>query len=205
VACCPDTMKTTSAALGFRLHTGWAAVVAWAGPPREPRLLDRRRIELLDPHDEGGRFVYHRAQELPRARAETLIAKTRANAEAHARAALREVLAAVSAQGLAAETAVVAVGASRLPDDLDKILASHTLVHSAEGALYRGAVVAAAEARGLKVHEVPAKELEARAASALGVAPAKIPARLAATGKLVGRPWSADQKEATLLAWIALG
>ena len=42
----------TPVALGFRAHSGWAALVAVAGSPRpacppiEPLVIDRRRIEL---------------------------------------------------------------------------------------------------------------------------------------------------------------
>jgi hypothetical protein len=46
------------AALGFRLHTGWAALVAIAGVPGKFQVLLRRRIELLPRGDSVPRFVY---------------------------------------------------------------------------------------------------------------------------------------------------
>jgi hypothetical protein len=190
-----------SAALGFRLHTGWASAVAWAGPRDEPQLIDRRRIELAG--DEA-RFVYHRAQEAARAKAPALIQRVRESADENARQALKEMIEAVRAAGFEPRAAAVAVGAAAVPDDLDRILASHALVHGAEGALYREAVVRGAEANGLRIARVPARQLQARAATALGIAETAIPARLVETGRRVGRPWAVDQKEATLLAWIAL-
>jgi hypothetical protein len=35
-------------ALGFRVHSGWTAMVAVAGSPASPVVLDRRRIETAD-------------------------------------------------------------------------------------------------------------------------------------------------------------
>jgi hypothetical protein len=51
---------------------------------------------------------------------------------------------------------------------------------------------------------VPANALAGRAAVAAGLTPARLTARLAAMGKASGKPWAADQKQATLAAWIAL-
>jgi len=48
-------------ALGFRVHTGWAALVALAGPRTSPRAIARHRIELVD--DPYMRFCYHHAAE----------------------------------------------------------------------------------------------------------------------------------------------
>jgi hypothetical protein len=79
------------------------------------------------------------------------------------------------------------------------------LVHAAEGELYRRVLVRACEACGIRALPIPAKEIELRAAGALGIAPAGLPARLAALGKHAGRPWARDQKESALAAWIALG
>src|SRR5260370_9420027 len=46
------------AALGFRAHSGWAALVAIAGPSRSPAILERRRIELVDPRDPHAKHPY---------------------------------------------------------------------------------------------------------------------------------------------------
>src|SRR3954464_15627533 len=103
---------TMGAALGFRLHTGWAAVMVWAAGD-EPRLLDRRRIELVD--DRGAAFVYHRAGELPRADAAGHVQRAQHRARTRAAAALREIVDVVSAQGQRITVAAVATGAARVP------------------------------------------------------------------------------------------
>ena len=49
-------------AVGFRAHSGWAAVVSLAGPPASPTVVDRRRIELADAAIEGSKQPYHEAE-----------------------------------------------------------------------------------------------------------------------------------------------
>src|SRR5258706_7613769 len=64
---------STSAALGWKLHTGWAVLVAVAGHPSEIQVLFRRRVELLPPDSSITRFVYHQASELPPRQAKELV------------------------------------------------------------------------------------------------------------------------------------
>lgn len=52
-------MGEAEAALGFRAHSGWAAMVALAGALNAPLVVDRRRLELADPHRTGPMQPYH--------------------------------------------------------------------------------------------------------------------------------------------------
>ena len=54
------------AALGFRAHSGWAALVVVAGDPRAPEVVLRERIEMADPELPGSKQPYHAAEELER-------------------------------------------------------------------------------------------------------------------------------------------
>jgi hypothetical protein len=51
--------KTQTAALGFRIKSGWAAVVLLTDRARSPQLLDVGRIELCDPRLPETRQPYH--------------------------------------------------------------------------------------------------------------------------------------------------
>ena len=51
--------KSQSAALGFRVKSGWAAVVLLTGTARSPQLSDIGRIELCDPQRPETRQPYH--------------------------------------------------------------------------------------------------------------------------------------------------
>src|SRR3954452_9949959 len=125
-----------SATLGFRLHTGWAVLVAVAQERDAIRILHRCRVELLPPG--SGRFVYHEATDLPLADAEKLICSTRHIAETTALANIR------TATGkLKVSRACIATGSAPVSNDLRAVLQSHARIHAAEGALYFSATASA--------------------------------------------------------------
>jgi hypothetical protein len=90
------------------------------------------------------------------------------------------------------------------PRPLEEILQSHTLVHAAEGALFRAVIRGASEDLGLRVVQVPAPELVRRGAKVLGLAKDEVPDFLTQLGRPLGPPWTADHKAATLAAAVAL-
>jgi hypothetical protein len=190
-------------ALGMKSHTGWAAVVALCGPAGSAEVFAKRRIEMATTFDEGA--VYHKSQELPLARADALIRSSEEKFERIAREALAALVAELRTAGCETVASVLVGGAGKALPPLESIVKSHALVHAAEGELYRRVLRRASEACHIPVLEIPAKEIGARAARALGIAPAQLTARLAALGKAAGRPWARDQKDSALAAWVALG
>jgi hypothetical protein len=189
------------AAIGLRPHTGWAALVAVGGAPASPIVLDRRRLELID--DMAARHVYHAARELELPAAEKLVRRAARTACAAADRALGDVAAGLQGSEYTIAAAGIVAQARRLPP-LARIVASHALVHSAEGELYRAALADAAEAVGLDVHLVAAPDVFETAADALGVDGSRLAAQIAAIGRELGPPWRKDQKEATAVALVAL-
>jgi len=93
----------------------------------------------------------------------------------------------------------VVVGEHPVPDDVPvtRILAVHTLMHAAEGQLFRDAVLDAAVARGLVAHGVARRAAERLLAGDLAGAVARI-------GAAAGRPWRKEQKLATVAALVAV-
>jgi hypothetical protein len=87
---------------------------------------------------------------------------------------------------------------------LEKILASHPLLHTAEGELFREALRVASAACGLPLVEVRERELFTRAITELGATHEQIQRHLAAMGKSVGPPWRQDEKFAAVAAWLAI-
>ena len=164
------------AAIGFSVHTGWAAAVALGGP--RARVLARERLVLAD--SDYGRFVYHAARETPAFAAE-MVKESRQVAVKRATRALRDLVAQL------ADHRVIAIAvppARRALPPLEKILASHSLVHSAEGELFRSALVTAAGRARLPVVEAAAAVLPAL--------------------EVTTPPWGKDQRTAAALAWAAL-
>jgi hypothetical protein len=85
---------------------------------------------------------------------------------------------------------------------LADILASHALIHTADGEHYRTALAAAAATCGLGVVRVAARDLARRATEVAGGR--EVDALLKRVGRDVGPPWAADQKNAALLGFIVL-
>jgi hypothetical protein len=188
-----------AAAIGFSVHTGWAASVSVAGPVGAPRIVDRRRIRLADSDDTVRADVYHRAAELSGPAAAKFVRESQVTAARKARAAVQSLR---ESQPLVA--AGILMSAGKLPSDLGAILRSHPFIHSAEGVFYREALATAAEDCGLEVVRIPRRELPDRFASALGTDDAGARERLTAMGRDVGPPWARDQKDAAMAALVAL-
>jgi len=194
----------TRAALGFKLHTGWAVLVAVAGNPSEIQVLLRRRIELLPPDNSIPRFVYHQASEMPLRQASELVKCAREAAQESARLAVRDAVEEMTSQGVRIDVCGVLSGSTVVPNDLAAILRAHPLIHAAEGALFQNAIVWASEGHGLKVVLSREREIWARAAAAWDITEPGVRKNVDALRKALGAPWGADHKNATAIALLAL-
>jgi hypothetical protein len=91
-----------------------------------------------------------------------------------------------------------------LPTELAKVLASHALIHSADGEMYRDVLRDGCAKAGVEVAGFRERDLVASAGQRLELAPEAIQARLTALGKPLGPPWTQDEKLASLAAWLVL-
>jgi len=91
----------------------------------------------------------------------------------------------------------------RLPT-LDKILASHALIHTADGELFRESILYASARCGLRDFRIKERKLLNRAGQVLRVKTGGLMKRVTELGRPFGSPWSQDEKFATLAAWLAL-
>jgi hypothetical protein len=189
------------AAIGFRSHSGWAALVAVAAPSGEPTVLIRRRVVLME---RGPRQPFHAAEDLPLARAEALIRRATDEAAGLAARAIAHVVAELKGAEHDTTAAGLLLASGRALPGLAEILSSHALVHAAEGEIYRDVLRGAIRGRGLRAVEVSERDLDDHAARVLGRPASEITRRVAALGKPLGPPWTQDQKRAALVAWIAL-
>jgi len=193
----------TQAAIGLRTHTGWAAAVAVSGPASSPKVIDRRRVILAESDNELPAAVYHAAQKLPLSTAEKLVKQVTESAHRMARAAIRTMITDLRAKGYEAVASGIILGGGRLPSTLEAILRSHPLVHTAEGELFRQALIGASEECGLTVMPVR-REIYEMGSKELGIRPDTLRDRVARAGRDVGKPWGQDAKESMLAAWLSL-
>ncbi len=191
------------AALGFRVHTGWAVAVVLTGPASAPRVVDRRRFSLVEKTDHDSVFVYHAAAEVDAAAAKRLIGTASEVATRSARRDMTQLLSDLGVAGYLLRAVGLPGGAGLALPALGDILRSHSLIHTAEGALFRQALVDACASHGLPVVALAAKELCQRAARASGLRPDVVKRRVAELGRTLGPPWAADQKEASMAALVA--
>jgi hypothetical protein len=195
---------TVPAALGLRAHSGWAALVAVAGTPRSPAVLIRRRIELVDPAVPGARQPYHAAEgkKLPKAR--EIIRRSTSDANRLARKAFRGAVAELEKSGHRVVGCGLLLASGRPLPPLEAILASHALIHTADGELFRDALAAASEDGGVPVTRVREKELLPRVTGELRISDDELQLGIRELGRSLGPPWTRDEKYASLAAWLAL-
>jgi hypothetical protein len=193
-----------AAALGCRAHTGWAALVVVAGGVAQPEVVFRGRAELGDPAGRVKRNVYHAARALELAAAAGLVDAAERIAAEQAAAALERTVRDAADEGAVVRSCAVVVGTFPRGARLEKIIASHALVHAAEGRLYQDALLQSAESRGLDTIAIPKRSIWEQGESALGVAQDDLRHWIDQLRREVGPPWAQDQKLAALAAWIAL-
>ena len=191
-----------AAALGLRAHSGWAALVAVAGTAGDMTVLDRRRIELGDPGVPGPKQPYHRAEGQPLPKARRIVDGYAEDARRRALESLGQAVAELQDRGFEPSGCALLTAALRPLPDLGAILASHALIHAADGALFRDALALAAGEIGLTLVAIPERELSARAQKILGRPASEIARRIGQAGKALGPPWTQDQKLAALAAWL---
>src|SRR5262249_22826540 len=158
----------------------------------------------LTPRQDAYPHVFHAARELPLADAERFVRKAEDEARVRAREELGSVVETLRAGGHRGLESAIITARESPARSLEETLQSHTLVHAAEGALFRAVIRGASEDLGLRVFQVPAPELVRRAAKLLGLSKDEVPEYLTQLGRPLGPPWTADHKAATLAAALAL-
>jgi len=181
---------TQRAALGFRAHSGWAAVVALCGPPESPKVILRRRLELADHTIAGSMQPYHAAEGMRLKDAEAYLHRCTKATRILAHTAVQDLVSTIAEEGFSLTGARLLLGSGRPVGDLAATLASHPLIHTAEGEFYRDAIRQACAARGVPLVGMPEKGL--------------VTTRAAELGKTIGPPWRADEKLCATAAWLEL-
>lgn len=199
-------MKTAPgiAGVGFCAHSGWAVVVAVAGPLKAPQVVLRKTIIIADPAIPGSKQPYHAAQKLTLKQAETLVRRCAASTNALARRAVRGIVAELRSKGLQPGGACVLLSSGREVGPLAAILASHPRIHTAEGVFFREALRRACRRCRVKVTGIKEREIVAHAAAALRLQARTLRRRAGQMGRTLGPPWRQDEKLAALAAWLVL-
>jgi hypothetical protein len=179
--------------------------VALAGPPASPTVIDRRRIELADPAFEGSKQPYHEAEGRKPKEAERIVGRCTDSSRRLAREAVWAVLDELRrGDHDVAGCGLLLASGRPIPGNLHAILASHALIHAAEGEMFRDVLVRASEHFSLPVTGIRERDVLARAAEVAGLPAPELQRRVGEMGRALGPPWRQDEKLATLAAWVVL-
>jgi hypothetical protein len=196
--------RVKSAAIGVSVHSGWGAVVAMAGRRGAEEVIDRRRLNIIDPGTAGATQPYHYVGKMEIRAAEKHLTGCAADSTRLALEALTRVSADLRDQGFILVGCAIVLSSARPLPDLEKILASHALIHTAEGEFFRQAFRSAFERLEIPVTGIRACDLDDSAQKAFSKAAPEVHKRIDGLGRRLGAPWTKDEKTAALAAAIVL-
>lgn len=192
------------AAIGFRVHSGWTALVVVALEKGKPIVLARQRPHLVATFSYTFRQPYHTAEKLSLVEAGVFLERQQRESRRLAIEALKSAKLDVAQQGYKVTRAALLTASGRPLPELAKILAAHSLIHTADGEFFRSALVHACKKARLALHSMKDRELMSSACPSLRHTPVALKRLLMELGKPLGAPWSQDEKFAALAAWLAL-
>jgi hypothetical protein len=192
------------ATVGFRVHSGWASLIAVALEKNQPIILLRQRPHLVATFTYAYRQPYHTAEKMTLDEARTFLQQQRVEARRLALQAIRAAQTEVAQQGYKLTRAALLLASGRPLPNLPKILVSHSIIHTADGEFFREAILHACKRMKLTMNPIKELELLATASATLRRKPAALTKFLTNLGKPLGSPWTTDEKLATLAAWLAL-
>lgn len=197
-------MAMTPVVVGVADHNGWAALVCVSVKDGSPRVVDRRRVELIEPglpkqpyeHDTVGMNAVE---------AERLVEEVRESAVHCAERALSRLR---SSLGTTAEIVSIALRTAplpRLPGSVAEVHASWHATVRADAMLYHDALCTSAASLGVNVDTFARGEERLRAAEATASTAERMSRFLSDLRKSLGPPWQQDHQAAAARAIAALG
>jgi hypothetical protein len=197
----PKQVKAETAVLGFRVKSGWAAVVLLSDAIDSPRLCDNRMIDLSDPQFPETRQPYHAAF----GKLETDAKKTNQRAsivQRVTRQSITKLLAAYQRKGYSITRASLVVGSQLDPATIAN---PHIRAHALEGQLFRSALEQALNAHGVCTAILLERDAYDTASTQLKKSSVDVRRTIQNFGRFTDTPWRAEQKLAALAAWFSLG
>ena len=193
--------KPVPAALGFRVKSGWAMAVLLAGPSSTPKLIQCRAVLLCDPKTPQSKQPHHVALELPESEAKAVTKKLRKVVADAAKKSVHDLLSQARALEYEVRGSGLVVGSLVDPATLHN---EHIRAHGLEGQLFRTVLEHALAAQKIPCKVLLEKDAYIAASPALGKSPIEAKRKIASLGESHQGSWRAEEKLATLAAWMAL-
>jgi hypothetical protein len=192
------------AAIGIRVHSGWGALVAVSMVAGAVEFIDRRRVAVTDPGMRGASQPYHSAEQLEIHKARKYLDNCTGASARLAVEGISDLVQQLERREFQIVGSGILLGSGRPLPSLGEILASHAMIHAAEGELFRNVFRGALEQLQIPVVGFRERDLSQEAKAVFGSAAPRIQRSIAALGRSVGPPWTSDQKTAALAACIVL-
>lgn len=192
------------AAIGVRMHSGWGALVAVSNSAGTVEVIDRRRVTVTAPGTPGAKQPYHFAENLELPEAERFLGNCLAASKRLALAAVQDVVGELRGRQYGVVGSAVLLASGRPLPPLSKILASHALMHAAEGEFFREVFSTACDDIDLSVIGFRERNLDECVQTTFGREATRIRQQVSALGRSLGPPWTKDQKTAALAALVVL-
>ena len=195
--------KTQTAVLGFRVKSGWAAVVLLANTARCPQLCHICRIELCDPRLPETRQPYHTSTGKLETNPTKLNRRERVVRKV-SKQSLTELLKRYREKRFRVKRAALVVGSQINPGDIAN---PHIRAHALEGRLFRSAVAQTLQHYEIRTEVLLERNVYASVAARLKQSNDDVKRAVQGFGRSIpakAGPWRAEQKLAALAAWFVL-
>jgi hypothetical protein len=189
--------------LGFRVKSGWAAVVVLTGTAHSPQLSDVNRIELCDPRLPETRQPYHAAM----GKLETDSTKVNDGervVRSISRQSLTKLLKNYRQKGFRIMRAALVVGSQINPTNITN---PHIRAHALEGRLFRSVVVETLQAHEIRVEVLLERDAYPSVSARLKQSSDDVRRTIQDLRRFAAakeRPWRAEEKLAALAALFAV-
>jgi hypothetical protein len=192
------------ATIGVRMHSGWAALVVVSNSAGTVEVIERRRIAMTTPGNPGANQPYHFAENLELREAEKFLANCFAASKHLALTAVRDVVGELRGRQYRVVGCAVLLASGRPLPPLSKILASHAVIHAAEGEFFRETFSKACKDLNLRVTGLRERNLDECLQTTFGKRATRMWQQISTLGRSLGPPWTKDQKTAALAALVVL-
>ena len=197
-------MARSPVVVGVADHNGWAALVCVSVKDGSPEVIDRRRVELIEPGLPKQPYE-HETAGMNAAEAERLVQEVRDSAAHCAEQALSRLRSGLGTAGEILSIALRTAPLPRLPGSVAEVHASWPIMVRADAMLYHDALCSSAALLGINVNTFARGEERPRAADATATTVERLDRFLSGLHASLGPPWQRDQQAAAARAIAALG
>jgi FAD/FMN-containing dehydrogenase len=197
-------MALAPVVVGVADHTGWAALVCVSVKGGSPEVIDRRRVELIEPGLPKHPYE-HETVGMSAAEAERLVQEVRDSAVHCAGRALSRLRSGLGTTGEILSIALRTAPLPRLPGSVAEVHASWPVTMRADAMLYHDALCTSAASLGINVDTFARGEERPRAAEATATTAERLDRFLSGCRASLGPPWQQDHQAAAARAIAALG